>query len=243
MTDEGLHKLTCAIIARAVYDYRSALKGHCVNGYRSCEDVKDDCERFFRSSWFHRLAPDLDGEWIIECTEKNVEEWKKKNHKSKSRVKNGKVIKTVNGSRKEYFSTIYAAYYDGKRSRVGTANELAKELGLTAETIRKRALRAMEGCKSAYDPVIVPTNTKYDTEECVRSILKPGERKKPRANRSPNTQYRLIDCHTHEEIMIGTAKELAEYENVTVSAINDRLRQRFEYKKWKRRVNFVEEIE
>lgn len=223
MTDEGLHKLTCAIIARAVYDYRSALKGHCVNGYRSCEDIKDDCERFFRSSWFHRLAPDLDGEWIIECTKKNVEEWKKKN-------------------RKEYCSTLYAAYYDGKKSRAGTANELAKELGLTAETIRKRALRAMKGCKSAYDPVIVPTDTKYDTEEYVRSILKPGERKKPRANRPPNTQYRLIDCHTHEEIMIGTAKELAEYENVTVSAINDRLRQRFEYKKWKRRVNFVEEI-
>lgn len=242
MTDEGLHRLTCAIIARAVYDYRSALKGHCVNGYHRCEDIKDDCERFFRSSWFHRLAPDINGEWIIECTKKNVEEWKKKNHKSKSRVKNGKVIKTVNGSRKEYFSTLYAAYYDGKRSRVGIANELAKELGLTAETIRKRALRAMEGCKSAYDPVIVPTDTKYDTEEYVRSILKPGERKKPRANRSPNTQYRLIDYRTNEVIMVGTAKELAEYENVTVSAINDRLRQRFEYKKWKRRVNSVEEI-
>lgn len=214
MTDEGLHRLTCAIIARAVYDYRSALKGHCVNGYHRCEDIKDDCERFFRSSWFHRLAPDINGEWIIECTKKN----------------------------KEYFSTLYAAYYDGKRSRVGTANELAKELGLTAETIRKRALRAMEGCKSAYDPVIVPTDTKYDTEEYVRSILKPGERKKPRANRSPNTQYRLIDYRTNEVIMVGTAKELAEYENVTVSAINDRLRQRFEYKKWKRRVNSVEEI-
>lgn len=235
MTDEGLHKLTCAIIARAVYDYRSALKGHCVNGYHRCEDIKDDCERFFRSSWFHRLAPDIDGEWIIECTKKNVEEWKKKNRKSKSRVKNG--------SRKEYCSTLYAAYYNGKKTKVDTANKLAKELGLTAETIRKRALRAMKGCKSAFDPVIVPTNTKYDTEEYVRSILKPGERKKPRANRPPNTQYRLIDCHTHEEIMIGTAKELAEYENVTVSAINDRLRQRFEYKKWKRRVNFVEEIE
>lgn len=171
--------------------------------------------------------------------------WKngKKNHKSKSRVKNGKVIKTVNGSRKEYFSTLYAAYYDGKKSRAGTANELAKELGLTAETIRKRALRAMKGCKSAYDPVIVPTDTKYDTEEYVRSILKPGERKKPRANRSPNTQYRLIDYRTNEVIMVGTAKELAEYENVTVSAIKDRLRQKFEYKKWKRRVNFVEEIE
>ena len=235
MTDEGLHRLSCAIIARAVYDYRSALKGHCVNGYHRCEDIKDDCERFFRSSWFHRLAPDLDGEWIIECTKKNVEAWKKKNHKSKSRVKNG--------SRKEYCSTLYAAYYNGKKTKVDTANKLAKELGLTAETIRKRALRAMKGCKSAFDPVIVPTNTKYDTEEYVRSILKPGERKKPRANRPPNTQYRLIDCHTHEEIMIGTAKELAEYENVTVSAINDRLRQRFEYKKWKRRVNFVEEIE
>lgn len=243
MTDEGLHRLSCAIIARAVYDYRSALKGHCVNGYHGCEDVKDDCERFFRSSWFHRLAPDLDGEWIIECTKKNVEAWKKKNHKSKSRVKNGKVIKTFNGSRKEYSSTLYAAYYDGKRSRVGTANELAKELGLTTNTIRKRVSRAMEGCKSAFDPVIVPTNTKYDTEEYVRSILKQGERKKPRANRPPNTQYRLIDCHTQEEIMVGTAKELAEYENVTVTAIKLRIRQKFKYNKWKPRVNFVEEIE
>lgn len=243
MTDEGLHRLTCAIIARAVYDYRSALKGHCVNGYRRCEDVKDDCERFFRSSWFHRLAPDLDGEWIIECTKKNAEAWKKKNHKSKSRVKNGKVIKTFNGSRKEYSSTLYAAYYDGKRSRVGTANELAKELGLTTNTIHKRVSRAMEGCKSAFDPVIVPTNTKYDTEEYVRSILKQGERKKPRANRPPNTQYRLVNCHTHEEIMVGTAKELAEYENVTVTAIKLRIRQKFKYNKWKPRVNFVEEIE
>mgnify|MGYP004477223815 CR=1 FL=1 len=243
MTDEGLHRLTCAIIARAVYDYHSALKGHCVNGYRNCEDVKDDCERFFRSSWLHRLAPELDGEWIIECTKKNVEAWKKKNHKSKSRVKNGKVIKTFNGSRKEYSSTLYAAYYDGKRSRVGTANELAKELGLTTNAIRKRVSRAMEGCKSAFDPVIVPTNTKYDTEEYVRSILKQGERKKPRANRPPNTQYHLIDCHTQEEIMVGTAKELAEYENVTVTAIKLRIRQKFKYNKWKPRVNFVEEIE
>lgn len=161
----------------------------------------------------------------------------------KSRVKNGKVIKTFNGSRKEYSSTLYAAYYDGKRSRVGTANELAKELGLTTNTIRKRVSRAMEGCKSAFDPVIVPTNTKYDTEEYVRSILKQGERKKPRANRPPNTQYRLVDCHTHEEIMVGTAKELAEYENVTVTAIKLRIRQKFKYNKWKPRVNFVEEIE
>lgn len=224
MTDEGLHRLTCAIIARAVYDYRSALKGHCVNGYHRCEDIKDDCERFFRSSWFHRLAPDLDGEWIIECTKKNVEAWKKKNHK-------------------EYSSTLYAAYYDGKRSRVGTAKELAKELGLTTNTIHKRVSRAIEGCKTAFDPVIVPTNTKYDTEEYVRSILKQGERKKPRANRPPNTQYRLVDCHTHEEIMVGTAKELAEYENVTVTAIKLRIRQKFKYNKWKPRVNFVEEIE
>lgn len=243
MTDEGLHRLSCAIIARAVYDYRSALKGHCVNGYRRCEDVKDDCERFFRSSWFHRLAPDLDGEWIIECTKKKCRSVEKENHKSKSRVKNGKVIKTFNGSRKEYSSTLYVAYYDGKRSRVGTANELAKELGLTTNTIRKRVSRAMEGCKSAFDPVIVPTNTKYDTEEYVRSILKQGERKKPRANRPPNTQYRLIDCHTQEEIMVGTAKELAEYENVTVTAIKLRIRQKFKYNKWKPRVNFVEEIE
>lgn len=243
MTDEGLHRLSCTIIARAVYDYRSALKGHCVNGYHRCEDIKDDCERFFRSSWFHRLAPDLDGEWIIECTKKNVEAWKKKNHKSKSRVKNGKVIKTFNGSRKEYSSTLYAAYYDGKRSRVGTANELAKELGLTTNTIHKRVSRAIEGCKSAFDPVIVPTDTRYDTEEYVRSILKQGERKKPRANRPPNTQYRLIDCHTQEEIMVGTAKELAEYENVTVTAIKLRIRQKFKYNKWKPRVNFVEEIE
>lgn len=151
--------------------------------------------------------------------------------------------KTQNGSRKEYSSTLYAAYYDGKRSRVGTANELAKELGLTTNTIHKRVSRAMEGCKSAFDPVIVPTNTKYDTEEYVRSILKQGERKKPRANRPPNTQYRLVNCHTHEEIMVGTAKELAEYENVTVTAIKLRIRQKFKYNKWKPRVNFVEEIE
>ena len=43
--------------------------------------------------------------------------------------------------------------------------------------------------------------------------------------------------------MVGTAKELAEYENVTVTAIKLRIRQKFKYNKWKPRVNFVEEIE
>ena len=131
MTDEGLHRLSCAIIARAVYDYRSALKGHCINGYRRCEDVKDDCERFFRSSWFRRLAPDIDGEWIIECTKRNVNEWKKKNRKSKSLVKNGKVIKTVNGVKIGYVpkqdNVIFARLMDAGKLLFGKITSKEKK--------------------------------------------------------------------------------------------------------------------
>lgn len=238
MTDEGLHKLSCAIIARAVYDYRSALKGHYVNGYRSSEDVKDDCERFFRSSWFHRLAPDIDGEWIIECTKKNVKEWRRE-HNSKRKKNSPRTVKKTTPSGKVVAFTLFALYYDGKRTVVGTADELAKKIGISRDFVYRRARKAMNGIKFSSDPVVVPVNTKYDNEDFAKSVLK---QKKQKKERQPDAQYRLIDYRTLEVIMVGTAKELAEYEHVHVNSVRQRARHFDDYIKFRPSVNLVEKI-
>lgn len=238
MTDDGLHRLTCAIIARAVYDYRSALKGHCIQGYRNCEDIKDDCERFFRSSWFHRLAPDIDGEWIIECTKKNVKDWKRE-YNSKRKKNSPRTVKKTTPSGKVVASTLFALYYDGKRTVVGTADELGEKIGISRDSVYRRARKALNGIKISSDPIVVPANTEYDNEEYTKSVIKP---RKTKVCTSPDAQYRLIDNRTLEVIMVGTAKELAEYEHVHVNSIHQRARHFDDYIKFRPSVNLVEKI-
>lgn len=57
MIYDAYHALVNAIVMQAVKDYRTALKD-------DDTQVKHECERFFRSSWFTFLT-DVDGEIII----------------------------------------------------------------------------------------------------------------------------------------------------------------------------------
>lgn len=62
MTNEGCVRLSNAIVAQAVQDYRTALGGKVDN--KSAKDVINECERFFRSPFFNSLT-NIDGEYII----------------------------------------------------------------------------------------------------------------------------------------------------------------------------------
>lgn len=55
--DEGYKELAAAIVERAVWDYRNALKRKHISEVHSLE-------KFFLSGWFELLS-DLDGETII----------------------------------------------------------------------------------------------------------------------------------------------------------------------------------
>lgn len=57
MIYDAYHGLANAIVMQAVEDYYTALKD-------DDTDVKNECERFFRSEWFSFLT-DVDGEIII----------------------------------------------------------------------------------------------------------------------------------------------------------------------------------
>ena len=61
--------LANAIILRAVWDYRAALRR-----YRRTFEVNDEmirCEKFFRSSWYEVLT-DVDGEYLIKKLRKEA---------------------------------------------------------------------------------------------------------------------------------------------------------------------------
>jgi len=63
MTPE--ESLANAIVLQAVTDYRKALKALSLNGKnRDAKITKDECERFFRSSWYGMLTS-VDGELLI----------------------------------------------------------------------------------------------------------------------------------------------------------------------------------
>lgn len=75
-----LQKLAEAIIVQAAKDYRASLRGKRVGDVRrlSPNEMKDECERFFRSQYFVALT-DLDGEYIIEQIQKEVKAGRTKN--------------------------------------------------------------------------------------------------------------------------------------------------------------------
>lgn len=69
--DDQWQQLADTIIAKAVFDYRNALRGHGY-GRRSAEFAKQECERFFQSEWFVNLSG-TDGSVIMEKLRKEYE--------------------------------------------------------------------------------------------------------------------------------------------------------------------------
>lgn len=65
--------LASAIIIQAVEDYRNALKGITYK-HKSPKTIIEDCEKFFRSSYYRNLTH-IDGEYLIEQIrkEQNIE--------------------------------------------------------------------------------------------------------------------------------------------------------------------------
>lgn len=62
--------LAQAIIAKAADDYRNALRGDGYGNY-SASQVKVECEKFFRSTWFEVLTK-INGEVLIEKLRQEV---------------------------------------------------------------------------------------------------------------------------------------------------------------------------
>lgn len=70
--DEAYRALACAIVERAVDDYRSALKALSRNpDSRAVDETAGACEKFFRSEWYGILT-DIDGELIIDTINREV---------------------------------------------------------------------------------------------------------------------------------------------------------------------------
>lgn len=62
---DGYESLANAIILQAVTDYRKALKAVNLNSRnKEAKATIDECEEFFRSSWYSTLTK-LDGEYLI----------------------------------------------------------------------------------------------------------------------------------------------------------------------------------
>lgn len=85
--------LACAICKQAVQDYQKALRdidkyGDKVGKKHIVDKAKwtiADCERFFRSEWYHELMPNLDGEKLIQMIKKQYEDSKKKKNTKKGK--------------------------------------------------------------------------------------------------------------------------------------------------------------
>lgn len=74
--DKWYQELANGIILQAVADYRRALDGkpyETKHGNITPEYIIADCERFFRSKYFHLLTK-IDGEYIIQKIRREHEE-------------------------------------------------------------------------------------------------------------------------------------------------------------------------
>lgn len=69
--DDQWQQLANAIVEKAVFDYRNALRGQGYND-KCAAYVRGECERFFRSEWFINLSG-TDGELILERLKKEYE--------------------------------------------------------------------------------------------------------------------------------------------------------------------------
>ena len=77
MTDEAMHLLRHAIVARACLDYDTAIRymarppeKQTERGIIKHEAMIAECERFFRGSWFRCLC-ELDGETVMRAVMEN----------------------------------------------------------------------------------------------------------------------------------------------------------------------------
>ena len=77
MTDEAMHLLRHAIVARACLDYDTALRymarppeKQTERGIIKHEAMIAECERFFRGSWFRCLC-ELDGANVMQAVREN----------------------------------------------------------------------------------------------------------------------------------------------------------------------------
>lgn len=77
MTDEAMHLLRHAIVARACLDYDTAIRymarppeKQTERGIIKHEAMIAECERFFRGSWFQCLC-ELDGEAVMQAVREN----------------------------------------------------------------------------------------------------------------------------------------------------------------------------
>ena len=75
--DDQWQQLADAVIEKAVFDYRNALRGHGYNK-RSAAYARKECEAFFRSEWYVNLSG-TDGELIIEKLKREYENERKAN--------------------------------------------------------------------------------------------------------------------------------------------------------------------
>ncbi len=58
------YNLANNIVLQAVLDYRKTLRGRRADPYVSIEDMKKDCEKFFKSKWFTTLTK-VDGKQLM----------------------------------------------------------------------------------------------------------------------------------------------------------------------------------
>jgi hypothetical protein len=72
-TEAGYDSLACGIIAQAVVDYRSALKGKTRRYSAGAENVIRECEMFFRSGFFTSLT-EVSGEYMIRMIREETKE-------------------------------------------------------------------------------------------------------------------------------------------------------------------------
>lgn len=79
-----IENLADAIINLAVSDYIKALCGHDIIESNSkiydAEEMKEDCERFFRSEWFQLLSNGIDSEAAIKVLHERADYQKIREH-------------------------------------------------------------------------------------------------------------------------------------------------------------------
>ena len=79
--------LANAIVLTAVEDYRNALDGKSYNPCKSPKAVIEECEKFFRPSWYKVLTK-VSGEYLIEQLKREHREKERSNNESNTDTSN-----------------------------------------------------------------------------------------------------------------------------------------------------------
>ena len=92
---ECYKELGCAIVKQAADDYLEAKKvlylekkNYNPNEERisECRKMIRDCKQFFKSEWYSRLVPTIDGEYLIKQLDEEFEERKANNFEKKKKT-------------------------------------------------------------------------------------------------------------------------------------------------------------